>query len=55
MVRHRRLTLSPLFDISNQKVNDMFDEGNEKQNLDKLEKLVAGQNAKHKFWKEQKD
>ena len=38
--------------ISGQKVNDMFDEGNEKQNWDKLENLVAEQNAKHKFWKE---
>jgi len=48
-----RYTLAGLYaGISGQKVNDMFDEGNEKQNWDKLENLVAEQNAKHKFWKE---
>jgi len=35
-------------------INEMFDEGNEKQNWDKLENLVKKQNAKHKFWKEPK-
>lgn len=40
--------------ISGEEVNRMFDEGNEKQNWDKLEKMVAKQNAKHKFWKEPK-
>lgn len=40
--------------ISGEKVNKMFDEGNKKQNWDKLEKLVAEQNSKHKFWKEPK-
>lgn len=34
-----------------QDVNDMFDEGNKKQNWDKLEKMVARENAIHKFWK----
>jgi len=38
--------------ISGDEVNDMFDEGNKKQNWDKLEELVFEQNKKHKFWKE---
>ncbi len=33
-----------------QQVNDMFDEGNKKQNWDKLEKMVARENIAHKFW-----
>ena len=41
--------------ISEEEINRMFDEGNEKQNWDKLENLAAKQNAKHKFWKEPKD
>ena len=40
--------------LSGDDVNDMTDEGNKKQNWDKLEKLVKSQNAKHKFWKEPK-
>jgi hypothetical protein len=36
--------------IDGQKINKMFDEGNEKQDWSKLEKLVANQNKKHKFW-----
>lgn len=33
-------------------VDEMFDEGNEKQNWDKLRKMVKRQNKIHKFWKE---
>lgn len=40
--------------ISGEEVNRTFDEGNEKQNWNKLEEMVAEQNAKHKFWKEPK-
>lgn len=40
--------------ISGDEINDMFDEGNAKQNWDKLENLVSSQNKKHKFWKEPK-
>ena len=36
--------------ISGKEVNDLFDEGNEKQNWDELEKLVQKQNALHHFW-----
>jgi len=51
-----RYTLSGLYaGISGEEINRMFDEGNEKQNWDKLENLVAEQNGKHKFWKEPKD
>lgn len=50
-----RYTLSGLYaDISGEEINDMFDEGNRKQNWDKLEKLVKTQNKKHHFWKEPK-
>lgn len=35
---------------SGDEINDMFDEGNEKQNWDALETLVATQNAEHHFW-----
>ncbi len=50
-----RYTLSGLYaGISGEKINKMFDEGNAKQNWDKLEILVKEQNAKHKFWKESK-
>lgn len=35
-------------------LNKMFDEGNKKQNWDKLERLVKIQNDKYKFWKEPK-
>ena len=38
--------------INGDEVNQMFDEGNEKQNWDKLEKMVKEQNKKRKFWKE---
>ncbi|MDE2019455.1 MAG: hypothetical protein KGJ13_03850 [Patescibacteria group bacterium] len=37
-----------------QQVNDMFDEGNRKQNWDKLENMVTKENAIHKFWKKPK-
>ncbi|MBI5798529.1 MAG: hypothetical protein HZB10_01185 [Candidatus Yonathbacteria bacterium] len=36
--------------ISGDEINNMFDEGNEKQNWSALEKLVEKQNKKHKFW-----
>ncbi|TSC94087.1 MAG: hypothetical protein CEN87_640 [Parcubacteria group bacterium Licking1014_1] len=50
-----RYTLSGLYaGISGEEINSMFDEGNKKQNWDKLEKLVKAQNKKHHFWKEPK-
>ena len=50
-----RYTVSGVYaGISGEEINEMFDEGNEKQNWDKLENLVKKQNAKHKFWKEPK-
>ena len=50
-----RYTLSGLYaGISGEEINDMFDEGNQKQNWDKLEKLVKIQNKKHHFWEEPK-
>ena len=50
-----RYTISGVYaDISGERINQMFDEGNEKQNWDKLKNLVKEQNAKHKFWKEPK-
>lgn len=50
-----RYTLSGLYaGISDEKINKMFDEGNAKQNWDKLENLVEKENAKYKFWKEPK-
>ena len=50
-----RYTLSGVYaGIGGEKINEMFDEGNAKQNLDKLENLVKEQNTKHKFWKEPK-
>lgn len=50
-----RYTLSGVYaGISGEEINAMFDEGNEKQNWDKLENLVKIQNTKHKFWKEPK-
>ena len=46
-----RYTLSGVYaGVSGEKINKMFDEGNEKQNWDKLENLVKAQNAKYKFW-----
>lgn len=51
-----RYTLAGLYaGINGEKINQMFDEGNEKQNWDKLENLVKTQNAKHKFWKAPKN
>lgn len=41
--------------ISGDEVNAMFDEGNEEQNWDALEKLVITQNKKHKFWLEPRE
>ena len=50
-----RYTLSGLYaGISGEEINDMFDEGNQKQNWDKLEKLVKIQNKKHHFLEEPK-
>lgn len=50
-----RYTLAGIYaGISGEKINEMFDEGNEKQNWSKLEKLVKDQNNKHHFWKEPK-
>lgn len=50
-----RYTIAGIYaGISGEEINRMFDGGNEKQNWDKLENLVAMQNAKHKFWKEPK-
>jgi tetratricopeptide (TPR) repeat protein len=40
--------------ISGKEINKMFDEGNEKQNWDKLKNLVKEQNVKYKFWEEPK-
>jgi tetratricopeptide (TPR) repeat protein len=37
--------------MSIQQVDDLWDESNEKQNWDELEKMVMVQNRKHKFWK----
>lgn len=51
-----RYTLAGVYaGISGEKINKMFDEGNAKQNWDKLENLVKKQNAKHKFWQEPKE
>ncbi len=50
-----RFTLSGVYaGISGEEINAMFDEGNRKQNWNKLERLVKTQNTKHKFWKEPK-
>jgi len=50
-----RYEISALYaGISGDKLNEMFHEGNEKQNWDKLHKLVSNQNKKHNFWKEPK-
>lgn len=50
-----RYTLAGLYaGISGSEINEMFDEGNAKQNWDKLEKLVDTQNKKHLFWKKPK-
>ena len=50
-----RYTLSGVYaGISGEEINAMFDEGNERQNWDKLKHLVKTQNTKHKFWKEPK-
>ncbi len=37
--------------ISGKEISKMFDEGNKKQNWNKLEKLVEVQNKKYNFWK----
>ncbi|MFA6554287.1 MAG: hypothetical protein WCS89_02150 [Candidatus Paceibacterota bacterium] len=51
-----RYVLSGMYaGISGEEVNKMFDEGNKKQNWNKLEKLVEVQNKKYKFWDEPKD
>ena len=50
-----RYTISGVYaGISGAEINKMFDKGNAKQNWDKLENLVKEQNAKHKFWKQQR-
>ena len=38
--------------ITGDKVDEMFDEGNEKQDWSKIETLLAEQDAKHHFWRE---
>ena len=46
-----RYEISALYaGISSDKLNEMFDEGNAKQNWDKLHKLVEKQNSKHNFF-----
>lgn len=51
-----RYTLAGVYaGISGKEINRMFDQGNAKQNWDKLENLVKKQNAKYKFWQETKD
>lgn len=51
-----RYTLAGLYaGISGEKINKMFDEGNETQNWSKLEKLVKDQNKIHRFWKEPRE
>ncbi|MFA5986384.1 MAG: hypothetical protein WC819_03490 [Parcubacteria group bacterium] len=41
--------------LNGKDINKMMDEGNKKQNWNKLKKLVNEQNKKHKFWKDRKD
>ncbi|MBI5699053.1 hypothetical protein HZC35_01920 [Candidatus Saganbacteria bacterium] len=36
--------------LTPQDIDDMFNEGNESQNWDKLAKLLEEQNEKHKYW-----
>jgi len=38
--------------LSPRYIDNMFDEGNEHQNWDKLENLAREQNAQHNFWSE---
>jgi len=46
-----RYLLAGMFaDLSPRDIDDMFDEGNAKQDWSKLEKLVEEQNKKHHFW-----
>jgi len=48
-----RYLLAGMFvDLDPQDIDDMFDEGNTKQNWSRLEKLVKEQNRKHHFWAE---
>lgn len=48
-----RYTLAGIYaSISGEEINRMFDEGNEKQDWSKLQKLLKDQNDKHHFWKE---
>jgi hypothetical protein len=50
-----RYEISALYSgVSGDKLNKMFDEGNEKQDWSKLQKLVEVRNLKHRFWKEPK-
>ncbi|MCX6789725.1 MAG: hypothetical protein NTZ42_03920 [Candidatus Gribaldobacteria bacterium] len=50
-----RYTLAGLYaGISGSEVNEMFDEGNNKHDWSKLEKLVDTQNKKYLFWKKTK-
>jgi len=47
-----RYTLAGLYaGISGSEINEMFDEGNKKQDWSKLEELVDTQNKKNLFWK----
>lgn len=51
-----RYEISALYaGITGDKLNKMFDEGNEKQDWSRLEKLVETQNSKYHFWKERLD
>jgi tetratricopeptide (TPR) repeat protein len=48
-----RYTLSGVYaGITGKEINNMFAEGNKKQDWSKLENLVKRENTKHKFWKE---
>lgn len=51
-----RYLIAGMFEgISPIDIDDMFDEGNEKQSWSKLEALVDRQNKVHKFWVEPKE
>ena len=51
-----RYLLAGLFaGLDPQDIDDMFDEGNESQNWDKLGTLLEEQNEKHNFWSEPVD
>jgi len=41
--------------MTGKEVNSLFNEGNEKQNWNKLEELLETQNNKHHFWEPPED